>query len=180
MGVKEVLPTFTEINCDGFVEDFPSIKVKDEPMNVFVNNMELESLPLPKDPRAMNQNEFESVVCTNRGISEEIECQDLLIIHDVLTTKTTATTTLTENASDLEKNETLEMDINHSNSKQSHVKCALCDHPLRTASETKNHYRNEHNESAYYKQKTICCKLRLVPGEIYDHIQYHLKPDIYK
>lgn len=92
------------------------------------------------------------------------------------------TTVIAENASNSIQDtiEAIEVINDQVHPKQLFVKCCICNHQLRTSSETMNHYRSEHNESSYRMQITKCCGPRLFPSEIYDHIQYHLNSDAFK
>lgn len=56
--------------------------------------------------------------------------------------------------------------------------CDICEHPFATLTEATSHYRRNHNRK-YINVK--CCQRRIfIPGEIRDHIQYHLNPVKFK
>lgn len=56
--------------------------------------------------------------------------------------------------------------------------CDICEHPFETLTEATLHYRREHNRK-YVNVK--CCRRQIsIPGEIRDHIQYHLNPVKFK
>lgn len=56
--------------------------------------------------------------------------------------------------------------------------CDICEHPFKTLTEATSHYRRNHNRDYLHVK---CCQRRIcLPGEMRDHIQYHLNPVKFK
>lgn len=58
------------------------------------------------------------------------------------------------------------------------MECEKCQHPFGTLLDASSHYQNKHQQRSVFLK---CCQRRVnLPGEIRDHILYHLNPDAFK
>lgn len=82
----------------------------------------------------------------------------------------------TGNDSDATKNGSDKFD--HLISSYIDMQCEKCPHQFSTLLEARSHYRSSHNQRSVLVK---CCQRRLsMPGQLRDHIKYHLNPDTFK
>lgn len=73
-------------------------------------------------------------------------------------------------------NTTTEFD--HLIAKHMNMFCEMCEYSFESLTDASRHYRNKHKTRSV---KLNCCPRRvIIPGEIREHIQYHLNPDKFK
>lgn len=182
--VKEEIPNFIEINCDGFIDDVPL--VKNEPVCIDVNYLKP---PLPENRQSESQSGLMKSIAfdSNNHDGESIECGEEFeskcdFTFEEISLEPTSVDAPIENPlnSQKETNEVFKRETDQLDSGELYVKCALCKHPLRTPSEAHSHYRTEHSENTQDRQKLTCCGRRLYPYEIYSHAKYHLNRDAFK
>lgn len=168
--VKEEVPNFIEINCDGFIGDVPL--VKNEPICIDVNDLK----PPPPEKR-QNENKYGLTTSiafdSNNHDGESIECGEEFESKCDFTFEEISLEPASVDEAFKRETDQLETD-------ELCVKCALCKHPLRTPSEAHSHYRTQHSENTQDRQKLTCCGRRLYPHEMSSHAKYHLNRDAFK
>lgn len=179
--VKNEEPIFLEINCDsvGYGVDIPSVKV--EPLLDTVDS-EVQS---SKDRAIGNNRAFpdsdDATFCDNVDdtsignvpIKIEKDASTKIVVgHKSVLEAVQTSDAITK------KFEKSSEEFDHLISNYMDMFCEICDHPFGTLPEASSHYLGKHKQTFALLK---CCQRRLkMPGEIRDHIQYHLDPDKFR
>lgn len=183
--LKQEVPTFTEINCDGFscTDDVPLMKV--EPMEHVIVKLEVESLAAEANAGAnpdveecddfhsndSNDEDESGVSLVNELTSERTVAAAIELANEnIPKTKITKTT---PSDSDKTVGEHLENLVPN----YMDMVCEVCSHPFESLATAIGHYRRTHNQRGIIVK---CCQRRVDLYDMVEHIQYHLNPDIFK
>lgn len=173
--VKEEVPNFIEINCDGFAENFPP--VKDEPT---INSKLLPVVHFNDNSEELGDS-IESIAINTRD-AEHIECDEEAIrdnYDSVMYEVTEQESTAIDDVDDMPHSPKMEV-VDEETVQTLNIRCGLCGRSVCKSSEAVNHYRSEHGEHAPHRQIIKCCDRQLLPYDIRDHTRYHLNPDSFK
>lgn len=194
--VKTDEPNFTEIHCDfsDYDDDMPAMKLEPE-----IVVTEVKTQPLEEDEKnfdllvEMTQENMEPASpginddygdkdFSDDEISSDSSDDDSGSEYDPVTdgpvqkpakNKKNNSETVNENP---ETNADAEFD--HLISNFMDMFCEICKDPFETLLDVAKHYRKKHKKRAIFFK---CCKRKLkLPGEVREHIQFHLNPDIFK
>lgn len=173
---------FSEINCDTYDDDNDDIQLKSEPID---EDIEKIDLPLPTideivlhssenrngylnnsnhDHESDGENYFDAAVCNSSD--DELNLTQTTVAKIV----STSVASVRKNQSECEKFDKLAPNYMD-------MACELCKHPFQKLSDARKHYRVKH------KQRNVwikCCRKKIDLYDIIEHIQYHLKPDIFR
>lgn len=183
LNCKEV--NFDSVDCD---DDIPLVKL--EPVaDIFVTEIETSSLEgnISDADRMKNSsvNHFDGVDFRNDEFDTGADESEF----DTATDDVDAATALNvspETAGKRENNTAVKPkkfrrssgNFDYLISSYVNMFCDICEQPFETLTEATSHYRRNHNRKYMYVK---CCQRRIfIPGEIRDHIQYHLNPVKFK
>lgn len=177
--VKNEEPNFLEINCDsvGYDVDIPSVKLEPLPDTVVAD------VQPSKDNRAFSDSDGDTlrdnVDDTNDNsignVPIKLEKNASAKIVESHKSVQKAVKTSDTNTKRFEKSSE---EFDHLISNYMDMFCEICDHPFGTLPEASSHYLSKHKQTFALLK---CCQRRLkMPGEIRDHIQYHLDPDKFR
>lgn len=168
--VTREVPTFAEINCDGYKCDDSNLSVKVEPSDVVVVKLEVEPIEDGgvKDSRAQDQYECDSPGSDrNDNHENDMNFDKGWALSAPVATSTELTAKSTAVGGDLESLVRNYMDM----------ECETCKHPFESLAAANGHYRREHSQRSIIVK---CCQKRVDLYDMLEHIQYHLNPNIFK
>lgn len=188
--VKVEVPTFIEINCDSYRCDDDDAVGKIEPMDAVVVKVEVDVEPFTTEDMTtekcstQNHNDFQNVTNdSNDGNENDVNADDELIPENVDALSVTVeivgtgkndTKTKTIN---LDRKKCVDEHLESMVSNYMDMACEICEYPFDSLATANGHYRKEHNKRGIIVK---CCQKRVDLYDIFEHIQYHLDPDIFK
>lgn len=174
---KDDTPKFVEINCDSFECEDDSSVPKEKPDEIVIK-VEMESIikDSSDDDKSLVQQDDIDDDGENVANLEDKSSLDAVARRpaDEATPKTESTISPSKGYEGTE-------------GEQKHLEslvpnfmdmvCDTCQYPFESLAAANAHYRHEHRQRGIVVK---CCQKRVDLYDVFEHIQYHLNPDIFK